>query len=143
MNEMKNEIPGPEVRHQTGAESASSAQTTQQQCNCAFDPIRRALHQGAQDARAAATAAVPIVKRALAEAARQATYGAAYAVAFQITAVKLACPDVIKDGSCRGYDAGKAAAQQVAEMMRQRRARTTETAPETGSASAVIQPGLA
>lgn len=143
MNSMQNEIPESAATHPTDAADALGAHATQQHCGCAFEPIRQALHQGAQDARAAATAAVPRVKHLLAEAARQVAYGTAYAVAFQVTLARLACPEVIKDGSRRGYEAGTSAAREWVEMGSQRQTRSGGMNPGVGSVSGAMQPGLA
>ncbi|MBI5386052.1 MAG: hypothetical protein HZA90_15360 [Verrucomicrobia bacterium] len=144
MNETSNSNPGPANGSPADPQAASSPDHTPQPKPSAFDPLRRALHQGADDARAAAEAAVPKLKRWVAEAARHTAYGAAYAVAFQFTAARLLCPEVIKDGCRRGSQAGATAAERwVERMWQQKNAAATSPSPFAEPLSPSPQPGIA
>lgn len=121
-----NETPNPEV--ESGDQPHSNPpnpEPTPAAGRGVFDPLTRALRQGAEDARKTAEAAAPKVKSALADAAYHLAYGGAFAVSFSMTAARLLCPEVVKAGWRDGFQHGNAAAHRFAE----RCTRQADTAP--------------
>lgn len=86
-----------------------------------FDSASSAFREGAEDAKRAAKEAIPKLKSAAADAVYWAGYGVAYAAVFQWTVAKQLTPESLKAGWRDGVKAGRTAAENWMDNLKQRK----------------------
>jgi hypothetical protein len=123
-----------------GGPAASEQETRQRP----FDAFFSAMRDGAEDARKAAAQAIPKIKSAAANALYWSTYGVSYAAVFQWTVAKHFTPESVKTGARDGVKAGREAAEQWIEKLRNRKdAKSTGSPAESAPTGEAVQPGIA
>ena len=100
--------PAGESQPQQPANPESSAQTG----HCVFEPLRSAVHEGTDRAKAAAEKAVPLIKAAAAGAAYWVGFGVCFATVFSYTVVKELAPESLKGGCRDGAKSGRKTAEE-------------------------------
>ena len=82
-------------------------------CEEIFDSVKNAFKSGTDEAKKQAEKTAPKIKTAIGKAAYKLSFGAAYGSSFGLAMLKAFVPDVLKDGSAEGFDAGKTAAERA------------------------------
>lgn len=101
-----------------------------------LESIGTAVHRGVEDAKRTAEQAMPKIKSAAADAAYWASYGVAFAAAFQWTLAKRLTPESVKTGWREGVKAGCERADKWADQLKRREENAAAAAPQPEDPSA-------
>jgi hypothetical protein len=135
-----------DTSNQTNAGSNGNSQqeqSRQERGRRFFEDLSTAVRRGAEDARRAAEEAIPKVKTAAADAAYWTAYGVSFAAVFEWTVLKQITPDCVKTGCNDGVRAGREAAQNWFNRMRQPKSQPATPPPSSGPAGESAKPGVA
>src|SRR5207247_8238765 len=109
---------------------------------CVLEPLRSAVHEGAQQAKAAADKAIPKVRAAVSGAAYWLGYGVSFATVFSYTVITAMAPEVLKAG-CRDWSqAGRKTAEDLASKLKAQH-KADGVAPYSGTDDSAKQPRVA
>src|ERR1041384_2787488 len=111
------------------AQDGSSAQAKEQSGKRIFDSIGSAMRRGAEEASSAAGKAIPKLKSAAADAIYWAAFGVSFAAVFQWTVARKVTPEFVKSGCRDGVKAGRAAAEDWVDALRQRKEKANAPSP--------------
>ena len=93
-------------------------QCSQQSGHCVLEPLRSAMNEGTQRAKAAAEKAVPRIKAAVSGATYWLGFGVSFATVFSYIVVRELAPEALKAGWRDGANAGERTADNLASKLR-------------------------